>query len=288
MNASFFRTAAQARPMLRRVGRHAGIVLAGLAMLWSCTLWAAQQCTAHSGAQRQALVELYTSEGCSSCPPADQWLGEIGKNGAIGGADRQDHFIPLALHVDYWDSLGWHDRFAQHRFTERQQSLSERPGSHIVYTPEVAVGGLELRDWNSAAAFKSSVAKINAQPSGADIQLSLAPDTAGAASADLDAHFTLPAGAGSQAAQAYVAVFENNLTSQVQAGENMGATLHHQFVVRQWLGPIPITDGRARITQKIALTPDANRPGAGPAGVVAFVQNSQGDILQALALPECH
>jgi hypothetical protein len=285
MKSHFFHTAAQARPVLRRIGRHAGTVLAGLAMLWSCTLWAAEQCTAHSGAQRQALVELYTSEGCSSCPPADQWLGEIGKT---GGTDRQAHFIPLALHVDYWDSLGWHDRFAQHRFTERQQNLSERAGSHIVYTPEVAVGGFELRDWNSAAAFKSSVAKINAQPSGADIQLSLAPDSAGAATADLDAHFTLPAGKGAQAAQAYVAVFENNLTSQVQAGENTGATLHHQFVVRLWLGPVPITDGRARITQKIALAPDANVHPAGPTGVVAFVQNSQGDILQALALPECH
>jgi hypothetical protein len=285
MKSSFFHTAAQARPMLRRLGRHAGTVLAGLAMLWSCSLWAAEQCTAHSGAQRQALVELYTSEGCSSCPPADQWLGEIGK---ADGTDRQAHFIPLALHVDYWDSLGCHDRFAEHRFTERQQSLSERAGSHIVYTPEVAVGGFELRDWNSGAAFKSSVAKINAQPSGADIQLSLAPDAAGGATADLDAHFTLLAGAGSQAAQAYVAVFENNLTSQVQAGENMGATLHHQFVVRQWLGPVPITDGRARIAQKIALAPDATAQSARPTGVVAFVQNSRGDILQALALPECH
>ena len=285
MKSSFVHTAPRARLAVRRRGRHAGTVLAGLAMLWSCTLWAAQQCTAHSGAQRQALVELYTSEGCSSCPPADQWLGEIGKS---GGTDPQAHFIPLALHVDYWDSLGWHDRFAQHRFTERQQSLSERAGSHIVYTPEVAVGGFELRDWNSAAAFKSSVEKINAQPSGADIQLSLAPDSAGAATADLDAHFTLAAGAGSQAAEAYVAVFENNLTSQVQAGENTGATLHHQFVVRQWLGPVPITDGRARITQKITLAPDANVHSAGPTGVVAFVQNSQGDILQALDLPECH
>jgi len=285
MKSSFFHTAAQARPVLRRVGRHAGVVFAALAMLWSCTLWAAVQCTAHSGAQRQALVELYTSEGCSSCPPADQWLGEMGKT---GGTDQQAHFIPLALHVDYWDSLGWHDRFAQHQFTERQQSLSERAGSHIVYTPEVAVGGFELRDWNSTAAFKSSVAKINAQPSGADIQLSLTPDSAGPPTADLDAHFTLPAGAGAQGVQAYVAVFENNLTSQVKAGENTGATLHHQFVVRQWLGPVPITDGQARITQKIALTPDVNVHGADPTGVVAFVQNSQGDILQALALPECH
>jgi len=166
--------------------------------------------------------------------------------------------------------------------------LSERAGSHIVYTPEVAVGGFELRDWNSTAAFKSSVAKINAQPSGADIQLSLTPDSAGPPTADLDAHFTLPAGAGAQGVQAYVAVFENNLTSQVKAGENTGATLHHQFVVRQWLGPVPITDGQARITQKIALTPDVNVHGADPTGVVAFVQNSQGDILQALALPECH
>src|ERR1700731_632741 len=102
-----------------RLGPGLAGTLAALLLCWSGALWAAQQCTAHSAVQRQALVELYTSEGCSSCPPADQWLGQAGAD------DHAAHFIPLALHVDYWDGLGWRDRFAQHRFTERQQSLSE-------------------------------------------------------------------------------------------------------------------------------------------------------------------
>jgi hypothetical protein len=251
--------------------------LAALLLLWSGMLWAAQQCTAHSGAQRAALIELYTSEGCDSCPPADQWLSRLGSGTPAAAV------VPLALHVDYWDGLGWHDRFAQHRFTERQQQLSERAGSHVVYTPEVALAGLELRDWSSAAAFQAALDQVASRPSGADIELALA---GGARPADLDARFMLRPGAAAAGAQAYVAVYENNLVSQVKAGENSGATLHHQYVVRQWLGPVPVVDGVARIRQALVLAPDAGG-GGGAFGVAAFVQDARGDVLQALALAAC-
>src|ERR1700759_37352 len=92
-------------------------------------------CSAHSPAHRVALVELYSSEGCNSCPPADHWLSQWKNNGATQG------IVPLALHVDYWNSLGWTDRFSQHRFTERQQTLTGLAGGHTVYTPEIFVAG---------------------------------------------------------------------------------------------------------------------------------------------------
>ncbi len=113
-------------PLVRRLGLLLAALSAAiaLALVVAQPAWAAARCTAASGAQRQALVELYTSEGCDSCPPAENWLSQIGPS--IPG------IVPLALHVDYWDSTNWRDRFARPGFTERQQALSERAGSHIV------------------------------------------------------------------------------------------------------------------------------------------------------------
>lgn len=90
-----------------------GIALAAIAAS------AAAQCVKESPPHAVALVELYTSEGCSSCPRADRWLSRLLREGP-----GVDHVVPLAFHVDYWDRLGWKDRFASARFTERQYALA--------------------------------------------------------------------------------------------------------------------------------------------------------------------
>lgn len=248
---------------------------------------AAGQCIAHSPAHRVALVELYSSEGCDSCPPADHWLSQWKEGGAAQGV------VPLALHVDYWNGLGWTDRFSQHRFTERQQSLTDLAGGHTIYTPEVFVAGRELRGWSSAESFGDRVKRIVGEPATADVSVALAPRAGGAANAvDIDAQF---AARGSNAAaadplNAYVAVYENSLVSQVRAGENSGATLHHERVVRQWIGPVPLAAGRAQIRRALALDdPGATAPvPASHFGVVAFVENAAtGDVLQAADLSAC-
>ena len=238
--------------------------------------WAAAQCSAVSPVQRLALLELYTSEGCNSCPPAENWLSKVGVS--------TPGVVPLALHVNYWDSLGWRDRFAQAGFTDRQQALSERGGSHIVYTPEVALAGSEVRDWQSARGFAAGLAKINAQASGADIRIDLGGSGTQTA---LNASFTQRSAVSNQAAQAFVAVYENHLVSRIGAGENGGATLHHEFVVRQWIGPVALVKGVAHIQQTLNLTPDGGLPEPGKMGVAAFVQAADGEVLQALALPAC-
>src|SRR5512146_2362025 len=92
---------------------------------------AAPECSARSGAQSGALIELYTSEGCSSCPPADRWLGSLAAT-----ADPARLSL-LAFHVDYWDELGWPDRFAQAHFTARQRERVRAGGSTTIYTPQV-------------------------------------------------------------------------------------------------------------------------------------------------------
>ncbi|MGF6937881.1 hypothetical protein OKW41_007043 [Paraburkholderia sp. UCT70] len=244
-------------------------------------------CATHSPAHRVALVELYSSEGCDSCPPADRWLSQWKSDGAAHG------IVPLALHVDYWNSLGWTDRFSQHRFTERQQTLTRLAGAHTLYTPEVFVAGRELRNWSQRDSFERRIDELVAEPAQASVALALSPRAPGAF--DVDAQFSTTAAAAAGALSAYLAIYENALTTQVGAGENRGATLHHERVVRAWFGPVPLVSGHARIHQDIdvhAASVDAQAdPSANAAdrfGVVAFVESdASGDVLQATDLPAC-
>lgn len=253
---------------------------------------AATMCSAHSPAHRVALVELYSSEGCNSCPPADHWLSQWKDSGAAQSV------VPLALHVDYWNSLGWNDRFSQHRFTERQQSLTDLAGGHTIYTPEVFVSGRELRNWSQSDRFEERIHALIAEPAQADIALELAPSSQtqvqGHAGVDVNARFTSRTNT-TDSLNAYVAVYENALTSQVRAGENNGTTLHHERVVRQWIGPVPLAAGSAQIHHEIRLDGADASDGAldsapaGKYGVVAFVENAAtGEVLQVAELAMCH
>src|SRR5258708_11066321 len=89
-------------------------------------------CSAYSGPRTTALVELYTSEGCDSCPAADHWLSSL-----FGQGFRPDQVVPLALHVDYWDYIGWKDPFAKGEFSVRQRKLAQMKRPVIVYNPQV-------------------------------------------------------------------------------------------------------------------------------------------------------
>ena len=106
----------------------------------------AAQCTAQSGERTVALVELYTSEGCDSCPPADRWLSGLGAQGYVPG-----RVVPLSLHVDYWDYIGWKDPYAKREFSSRQRKLTQLQKLAFVYTPQVMLQGRDFRGWRSAA-----------------------------------------------------------------------------------------------------------------------------------------
>ena len=258
----------------------AGSILAA-AFGATATLWgpaAAAQCSKQSPPHTVALIELYTSEGCSSCPPADRWLSGIERSDA-----RTDSVIALALHVDYWDQLGWKDRFADHRFTERQRALAAMAQNRFVYTPGVFLNLREWRGWGSAANFRQAVAKVNARPALADIRLELG--AAAPRELALSASFKLKPGAVVKQPQAFVALYQNGLATEVRAGENRGATLRHDYVVRNWNGPIDLRSGSADL--RIAL-PIGSDSGSGKLGVAAFVQDSaSGELLQATALNAC-
>lgn len=245
---------------------------AAIANTASANTASANACSASSPAHRAALVELYTSEGCNSCPRADNWLSELDH------ARKTSTIVPLELHVDYWDSWAWKDRFAQGAFTTRQQQLSSTGGGHVVYTPEIFVSGRELRGWSNDASFESRIQQLNSEEPLADIHIDAHPSAPGhvAFNAAFIARKNLP-----DDAVAYAAVYENQLVSAVKGGENNGATLHHDRVVRRWIGPVRIVDGRAQISGDYASDTMHD-------GVVAFVESgTTGEVLQVAELASC-
>ena len=224
-------------------------------------------CTATSGPGTAALVELYTSEGCSSCPPADRWLSTL-----KGGAP--DRLVPLALHVDYWDYIGWRDPFASAVFSARQRELAAVHRARVVYTPQVMLAGKDYRGWSSRG-FADAVAAVNAAPARARITLAL--DPAGGA---LRATASVPGRRDREDAALYVARYESGLSNRINAGENRGKTLNHDFVAREWWGPLALdAAGDAAFERPLEARP------LGRGGIAAFVQNRRtGEVLQALAL----
>lgn len=226
-------------------------------------------CAAHSGEQRAVLLELYTSEGCDSCPPADRRLSQFRDRAEYAG-----RLVPLAFHVDYWDRLGWTDRFASPRHTERQQAMAGLARSRLVYTPQFLRNG---RDWRSAGSPLDGVG--DARP-GARIALQLG--AAGPAGLAVGGEIVMAR----PGLDAWLALYENNLESEVRAGENAGKTLRHDYVVRRLLGPLAGgADGRLTLRREIALEPGWKRA---ELGVAAFVQDrATGEIVQALQRHAC-
>ncbi|HEY5763888.1 MAG TPA: DUF1223 domain-containing protein [Rhodocyclaceae bacterium] len=234
---------------------------------------AAGACTAETGASRNTLVELFTSEGCSSCPPADGWLSAL--------KDRDD-LIALAFHVDYWDRLGWTDRFASPRFTQRQHDKASQARSSYVYTPQVLVDGGDFRGW-SAYPGGAGLARDQA----AVLRLRLAASRAGDVISVKLASEPVREGAWAprRPSAAWIAVVEDGLASEVAAGENAGKQLRHDRVVRGWHGPFPLdASGRLELARDLSVA--GTRPGQ--SRIVAVVEEAGGgQILQALQLA-CH
>ena len=238
----------------------------------------ATQCSAQSGPRTAVLVELYTSEGCDSCPPADRWLSSLQSQGYT-----PDKVVPLALHVDYWDYIGWKDPYAKREFAIRQRKLADLKRAKIIYTPQVVMQGQDFRKWGTND-FGAAVAKANSQPARAKIGLALV--AMGRTSVDVTIMAELLSAQERADAAVYLAAFENKLSSQVAAGENRGKTLPHDYVVREWIGPIEFgADLKVADKRSLPLLPNAIPKNS---GVAAFVQNrSTGDVLQALMLPAC-
>jgi len=237
----------------------------------------AEPCSARSGPHTAALVELYTSEGCDSCPPADRWLQSLGARGYA-----PDRVVPLSLHVNYWDYIGWKDPYAQQRFADRQRRLAQVMRARVVYTPQVLLQGRDFRRWH-AGDFDQAVARINARAPQASIALRLEAGRKDTFVTEVEAALLDPAAQADAAL--YLASYENKLVSHVAAGENRGRTLQHDYVVFEWVGPTPFAGSKLAERRVLPLVPKAVRANS---GVAAFVQNRRtGEVLQALMLPAC-
>ncbi len=173
---------------------------------------AAEICSAKSGARAAHVVELYTSEGCSSCPPADRWLSKL---------KGQPEVVALAFHVSYWDRLGWKDRFASPVYTQRQAEQQRINGARYSYTPQVVLDGGDEPRWYGrplpGAGERRATVKLSLSRDGSNYQALVQPEP----------------GAPPRLA-AYWVLTENGHQTAVKAGENEGATLTHDFVVREY------------------------------------------------------
>jgi hypothetical protein len=213
-------------------------------------------CQARSGATLTPVIELYTSEGCSSCPPADRWLSSLKDDAAQG------RVVAQAFHVGYWDYIGWVDRFANPAYTQRQRQVGAWNHQSPIYTPQVVRNG---QDWRSGKVFGP------AEPARATIDLHRTADDA------FTATVTPAEGVGGWSA--YWTVTEHGHSSKVKAGENAGEFLHHDFVVRQY---VPAGDyrGASSLTLRaVRAQPDHPRQ----VNVVVF-DPKNGRTLQALSV----
>jgi hypothetical protein len=244
----------------RVIGSLACVGVAALALGASSLASAAQACSAQSGAQVPTVIELYTSEGCNSCPPADRWLS---------GLKARDGIVALAFHVDYWDSLGWKDRFAQPQFTQRQNATQRTSGARFAYTPQVIVDSRDAQDWSALPA-----AALQAKGQ-STVGLTLERDAKGLA-------LTVAPGAGAPAKlSGYVAVVDDGMQTHVGAGENRGETLRQDGVVRELL-PWNLV-GAQPSTLHFATT-SAPEPGATRHWVAVATDGPYGKPLQAVTL----
>lgn len=210
-------------------------------------------CEARSGEKLTPVIELYTSEGCSSCPPADKWLSTL----------KGQPVVAQAFHVGYWDYIGWVDRFASPAHTARQRQIAETNGLRNIYTPQLVRNGQDWRDYPRAT--------VGAEPARASLQVRQGADggfEAKVTPADASVNWT-----------AYWTVTENGHSSRVKAGENAGEFLQHDFVVRQYT---PV--GRYQGAQTLRFAAIAAQP-AHPRQVNLVVSDSKtGKALQAVSL----
>jgi len=256
-----------------RTLRRAFAAIAALAALASLSTAAGAlsgACTASSGPQTTPLVELYTSEGCDSCPPADRWL-----SAQFPKAVSPSRPIALAFHVDYWDRLGWVDRFASPQWTERQYTAVRAHKDAFAYTPQLMLQGHDFAAWRRGNA-QAALDEASRRPARASLELAATQD-GNVVRASVTGHVADASLA--KTSSIVIAYADSGLVSDVKAGENRGVRLTHDHVVRA------LAKGREGAQEASASFARPAEAGNAPT-LVAFIQNTTtNDVLQAVALP---
>ena len=182
--------------------------------------------TAEQGERRPVVVELFTSEGCSSCPPADALLEKLDQAQLVSGAQ----VIPMSEHVDYWNYIGWTDPYSSSTFSRRQDGYARRFGLQSIYTPQVVIDGSAELVGNDDRRIKEAIKK-SSQAAKVEIRISPVTDTSGVPTVNVDvAPVSQPTGL--KDAHLILALANNSAVSHVLRGENRGRELRHVAVVR--------------------------------------------------------
>ena len=209
--------------------------------------------------ERPAVVELYTSEGCSSCPPADALLEQLAARPEV---------IALALHVDYWDYIGWKDTFGDARFTARQKAYARAAGEHMVYTPQMIVNGRASLVGGDGADLAEVLAPVG-DASAPDLSLSRSGDKL-----QIRATATAPLPAGTVV---QLVRYIPSAAVAVDRGENAGRTITYTHVVQSW-SVVGKWDGTAPLSLMVPAEGDQpavvliQAPGPGPILAAAEVR----------------
>jgi hypothetical protein len=196
-----------------RIGPLAAFALAMIVVVFAAR---ADQLVPPTVDDSPVVVELFTSQGCSSCPPADAYLGRL--------SQRHD-VLPLAFHVNYWDYIGWKDPFASDIATERQYSYGHALGLNMVYTPQMVVGGIHDAVGSDEHAVGTA---IDMDAGRAKLKLVVTRDASGGY------RVQIPAGQAGPTATVWLALFDHAHKTQVERGENSGSTLTEFNIVREW------------------------------------------------------
>ncbi len=210
------------------------------------------------------LLELFTSQGCSSCPPADRLLSRLAAEPDLAG-----RVLPLAFHVDYWNSIGWRDPFSAAEWSARQERYARRlPGAQI-YTPQLVIDGVAETVGSREAEIRRRIATALATPDPAAVELTVVPED-GAVRAEVRAERR--EGAARRPLVAWVALVEDGLSTPVGSGENAGRRLENDRVVRRLEKAFELAPRNAGSTGTVrfALDPAWRRDRL---GVVAFLQD---------------
>lgn len=226
--------------------------LAALAALWVLLVLPVQ-------AQNLVVVELFTSQGCSSCPPADELVGQL--------AERED-VLTLALHVDYWDYIGWKDIFADPAHTERQKGYARAAGGSTIYTPQMIIGGEDHVVGYKPMEVADLIAAHRARVPGAELSVSGSGE-----------RFTITANGGGQAARDLVVQVVRYLPEQsvsIRRGENAGRTITYHNIVQGW-DVIGTWNGRGTFNRTVTVSGDD------PLAVIVQVAD-QGPVVAAARL----
>ena len=206
------------------------------------------------------VVELYTSQGCAACPPADALVEHL--------ADRDD-VIPLALHVDYWDYIGWADVFAQSKFSDRQKTYARNAGRASVYTPQMIIAGTaEVKGSSTMQAMGAIQDHLRAQP--AMPQVTVALSAQGAGTFHLHAQAQAPL---ARSADIQLVRYMDAATVEIMGGENNGRRITYRNIVTAW-DVIAQWDGQAPFERQIRID------GTDPV-VVIIQEQGQGQVLAA-------